>query len=263
MVQACFRLTTFVLHHSLYEQFQRGTQRSQFDPPIVNAVPQITYKEYSRKERDKARRRLRMEDCHNVTDLKFEEGEIVFILHGNVSEADYKLPLSVARVTKVLGEGEEADVTYLWGTFWRGTFKAAELPRKKLAGGKLGPRRFWTDTIDKEGVLLMRGSLTRSHKISGKTLEYLKDIQQAKFSEFEMNTCRKGGSGSKKAKKRCGSEVRPRQQHANGSSDSEGSSGDTQSSTGNSDESDASSEEAHTLRRSGLRSQDAGTVARR
>lgn len=260
MVQACFRLTTFVLHHSLYEQFQRGTQRSQFDPPIVNAVPQITYMDYSRKDRDKARRRLRMEDCHNVTDLKFEEGEIVFILHGNVSEAEYKLPLSVARVTKVLGEGEKAAVTYLWGTFWRGTFKPAELPRKKLVGGKLGPRRFWTDEITKEGVLLMRGQLTKSHKISGKTLEYLKDIQHAKFSEFEMNTCRKGGSGSKKAK-RCISEVR---EQANVNSDSEGSrSGDTQCSTENSDESDVSSEEEHQLRRSGLRSSNAGTVARR
>lgn len=79
-----------------------GTERSHLDPPIRSAVRMITDSAYPRNEREKNRRRLRTDDHLNVAELNFVEGELVFIDHANVQENDYKLPLSVAKVKKVM-----------------------------------------------------------------------------------------------------------------------------------------------------------------
>lgn len=79
-----------------------GTERSFLDPPIRSAVRMITDSAYPRNERERIRRRLRTDDHLNVAELNFVEGELVFIYHDNVQENDYKLPLSVAKVKKVM-----------------------------------------------------------------------------------------------------------------------------------------------------------------
>lgn len=162
----------------------RGTERSHMDPPIRSAVAPITYSAYTRATRDHERRRLRREDHLNTADIPFLENEIVFVKHeASTEDGGYKLPLSVARVTKVLDNGSRADVMYLTAGFWKGTWVPFEFKRRKVKG-RLEPRRFWSDTIGKEGVVLMRGGLTNAKKLNGKTLKYLSELPESLYDVF-------------------------------------------------------------------------------
>ena len=78
-----------------------GTERSHLDPPVVSAVPPITDRNYTKKQKKQLRFRLQQEDHLNITQLPFEVGELVFIKHDEVNQNNYLLPLSVAKVREV------------------------------------------------------------------------------------------------------------------------------------------------------------------
>lgn len=193
------------------------------DPPIRSAVAPITYGAYTRATRDHERRRLRREDHLNTTDLPFLENEIVFVKHeASTEDGGYKLPLSVARVTKVQDNGSRADVMYLTGGFWKGTWVPYEFHRRKVRG-RLEPRRFWTDTIGKEGVVLMRGGLTNAKKLNGQTLKYLSEIPESLYDVFVSKASASKASASKASAQRHTSNVASTDESSGSDKDFEGS----------------------------------------
>jgi hypothetical protein len=102
---------------------------------------------------------MEREDTDNVKELKFEKGKLVFVLMPEGQERNgYTLPLPVGLVLKVLQDGFTADIQYryMWGTHWDGPFhKWFTAPKP---GGKRRSKAVaWTDTIKKDGVVLMRG----------------------------------------------------------------------------------------------------------
>mmetsp|Transcript_34053 Transcript_34053/g.74479 ORF Transcript_34053/g.74479 Transcript_34053/m.74479 type:complete len:221 (+) Transcript_34053:973-1635(+) len=162
-----------------------GCERSACDPPVHPAVPPITCAGYSRREGDAQRRLLAREDPHSVRQQKFETGELVFIVQENNAQHGYVLPLSVARVDSVLADGFSAKVTYMWGKSWGGTFKPTELKPDSRGQRK---QRFWTDEIDKTGVVLMRGGLTSGNTLNSQTKRYLKEVEESRYDEFSTKT---------------------------------------------------------------------------
>ena len=157
-----------------------GCQRSMYDPPVNPAVEPISFADYPKRKRDAAKRRLQVEDAENVSSKQFEKGELVFTLQEEgVDRHGYLLPLSVAVVDKVSPCGWKADVTYLWATTWDGVFRKAQFKDEK------GKNKNWREKgMSKKGVVLMRGSRTKSNTLNAKTKEYLVEVLgEDKFRE--------------------------------------------------------------------------------
>ena len=151
---------------------RQGSTRSMFDPPVHPAVEPITFADYPKKTHDALKRKLQTEDAENVSNRQFEKGELVFTLQeAGVDKHGYELPLSVGFVNKVSPCGWQADVTYMWGTSWDGTFRKAQFKDAK------GNTKNWTHKdMTKQGVVLMRGRQTASHHLNQKTKEYLCEV---------------------------------------------------------------------------------------
>ena len=201
----------------------RGADRSNFDPPLWSAVPPLCDADYTKQERDKARRVLKRRDQHNVSPLDFETGDFVFIKQANVGEAGYVLPLAVARVDVVSADtegipGRQARVTYFSGRSWTGKFAEILTKHKsngkRRAGKRSGVSASWVDDISRVGVVLMRGGLTNSGKLNSKTLQHLRELPVAKFEGYKNEAATKATVKSKAKAKSVKKKKVKKQEHS-------------------------------------------------
>jgi ribosomal protein S10 len=183
-----------------------GTERSNQDPPLVDAVGPISWSQNPKRVRNAARNDLRSRDPFNITPTEFLVGEFIFIKQSNVAVGGYVLPLAVARVDEVNTDslenpaGSLAHVTYYGARSWTGKFaallnKQPEKKKKKKKGGVSTAAvekvsKFWEDkNITKDGVVLMRGKMSES---TGKFDEYtrraLSETPDARWEEYKTWT---------------------------------------------------------------------------